>query len=87
MKKHLVKFIRNEDGAELIEWAIVIAIAAVIAVPVMILAGTAKTKVEQANTLIGGLDPTTGTTTTGGSGATGGSGTTGTTGGGVGGTT
>lgn len=85
MKKHLIKFIRNEDGAELIEWAIVIAIAAVIAVPVMLLAGTAKGKVEQANELIGGLDPTTGTVTTGGtSGATG---TGGTSTGGVGGTT
>lgn len=57
MKKFFKRFICEEDGAELVEWAIVIAIAAVIAVPVMALVMNAKNKVEDANQLLGEINP------------------------------
>lgn len=57
MKNFLRRFWQEEDGAELVEWAIVIAIVAVIAVPVMALMKTAQTKINDANTLINSINP------------------------------
>lgn len=52
IKQFLSRFIHEEDGAEMVEWAIIIAVAAVIAVAVMVLANTAKAKVEDANNML-----------------------------------
>ena len=57
MKKHLKRFMNEEDGAELVEWAIVIAIVAVIAVPVMALVKNAYEKVNAANEVLNQVDP------------------------------
>ncbi len=48
MKKYFKRFIHEESGAELIEFAIIIGIVAVLIIPVLGIAGTAKSKVEQA---------------------------------------
>lgn len=57
MKDFFKRFIHEEDGAEMVEWAIVIAIAAVIAVPVLALVKVASSKVNDASTLIGNINP------------------------------
>lgn len=78
MKDFFKRFIHEEDGAEMVEWAIVIAIAAVIAVPVLALVKVASSKVNDASKLIGDINPAdyiedgTGTGTGAGSGGTGG---------------
>jgi len=55
-KRYLVRFFREEDGAELIQFAIVIAIAAVLAVAVMAISQVAGTKIEEAKDLIDGIN-------------------------------
>ena len=57
MKDHLKRLVKEEDGAELVEWAIVIAIVAVIAVPVMALVKNAYEKVNSANAALNQVDP------------------------------
>jgi Flp pilus assembly pilin Flp len=52
MKKFFKAFLREEDGAELIEYAIVIAIVAVIAAVIVVIAKTVQRKVEGAKDLI-----------------------------------
>jgi len=81
MKGFVKRFIYDEDGAEMVEWAIVIAIAAVIAVPVLALVSVASSKVTDASKLIGDINPGayitngTGTSGTGGTGGASGAGT------------
>lgn len=79
MKDFFKRFIYGDDGAEMVEWAIVIAIAAVIAVPVLALVNIASSKVTDASELIGNINPgeyiTSGTGTGTGTGGTGTSGT------------
>lgn len=57
MKNFWNRFVHEEDGAEMVEWAIVIAIAAVIAVPVLALVRIASSKVNDASELIGNINP------------------------------
>lgn len=57
MKNFWKRFVHEEDGAEMVEWAIVIAIAAVIAVPVLALVRIASSKVNDASELIGNINP------------------------------
>lgn len=57
IKRFLTRFIYEEDGAELIEYALVVAIVAVLCGAVLVLVGTANTKVNEANDLINGIDP------------------------------
>lgn len=92
MKNYLNRFLREEEGTELIEWAIGIAIIAILAGTVFAIAQTANSKMAQANELIGQIDPNKvlngGTGTGAGTGTGTGTGTGGTGGGtGVGGTT
>ena len=57
MKNYLNRFLREEEGTELIEWAIGIAIIAILAGTVFAIAQTANSKMTQANELIGQIDP------------------------------
>lgn len=73
MKKYMKRFIHEEDGTELIEWAIGIAIVAVLCGAVLAIVTTAKGKIDDANKLIGQIDPTS-VVNGGGSGGGGGGG-------------
>lgn len=57
MKKYFNRFLTEEDGTELIEWAIGIAIIAILAGTVFVIAQTANSKMQQANDLISQIDP------------------------------
>ena len=73
MKKLFLRFIKEETGSELIQFAIVIAIVAALAVVAIRISDSAGTKMNEAADLIDNIDiPNGGTTggTTGG--ATGG---------------
>ena len=73
MKKLFMRFIKEETGSELIQFAIVIAIVAALAVVAIRISDSAGTKMNEAADLIDNIDiPNGGTTggTTGG--ATGG---------------
>ena len=74
MKKYLHRFIHEDDGTELSEWAIGIAIVAVLCGAVLVLVQTAKVKIDDANSLIGQIDPTIVTSGSGSGGGGGGSG-------------
>ena len=78
MNKFLQRFIHEEDGAEMVEWAIVIAIAAVIAVPVLALVRVANSKVQDASKMISEINPGDYINDTGDGGGTGADGTGGT---------
>lgn len=56
MKKFVNRFIHDENGAELIEFAIVIGIVALLVVPVLGLAMSSQAKVEDAQKQIDGLN-------------------------------
>lgn len=56
MKNFIRRLVHEEDGAEMVEWAIVIAICAVLAVPILSLVSTARGKVEEANNSLAGID-------------------------------
>lgn len=55
MKKFVKRFVHDENGAELIEFAIVIGIVALLVVPVLGLAMSSQAKVQDAQNQIDGL--------------------------------
>ena len=57
MKNYLKKFLKQEDGAELVEYAIVVAIVAVLAAAVLIIVGKVKGKIEAAGQQIEEINP------------------------------
>lgn len=57
LKRYIKKFVRSEVGAELVEYAIVVAIVALLAVGILSLAETAENKISEANDLIADIDP------------------------------
>lgn len=79
VKNYFKRFVREEDGGELVEYAIVIAIVAVLAAAVLGIVSVVKQKVADAGAQIGNINP--GSV----SGTAGGGATTPTIGGGVGG--
>ena len=61
LKNYFRNFCHEEDGSELVEYAIVIAIVAVLAAAVLIIVGTVQKKVESAGNEIAGIPiPTAG---------------------------
>ena len=80
IKDYFKRFVREEDGGELVEYAIVIAIVAILAAAVLGIVSVVKQKVVDAGDQIGNINPGS----VGGNG--GGGATTPTIGGGVGGT-
>lgn len=61
MRDLFKRFIQEEDGSELIQFAIIIAIAAVLAGVALAISQSAGDKMQQAADMINGIDiPTTG---------------------------
>ena len=56
MKDMVRNFMNDEQGAPLIEWAIIIAIVAVLGGIVWTIGGTIKAQLDQSASAIGGLD-------------------------------
>jgi Flp pilus assembly pilin Flp len=56
VKEYIKRLIRDEDGAELIQFAIIVAIAAVLAVAVLAVSNVAKGKMDEAKGLIEDID-------------------------------
>lgn len=56
LKKYLSRFVKCEDGAEIIEVAIVIALIAVLAVAIGSLIVAVKGKVEEAQSMVTGIE-------------------------------
>jgi Flp pilus assembly pilin Flp len=56
IKSYLKRFAKDEDGAELIEVAIAIALVAAVAAIIFVLIQTVGGKVEEAQTMIEGID-------------------------------
>lgn len=54
--KYLRRFFRDENGAELIQFALVIAIVAVLAIAIQGVVSSSKNKVNEAKDLIDGID-------------------------------
>lgn len=54
--KYLKRFFRDENGAELIQFALVIAIVAVLAIAIQGVVSSSKNKVNEAKDLIDGID-------------------------------
>lgn len=57
MKEYFKYFIKNEDGGELIEYAIIIAIVAVLGIAVFNIASIAENKITGAGEAIAGIGP------------------------------
>ena len=80
MKSYLAAFYKDENGAELIEVALAIAIVAILAAAIFGIIKVLLIKIEQAGNMIGDIDPSavggsgTGAGTGGGTGAGGGGG-------------
>lgn len=56
MKNYLRKFFYQEDGAELVEWSIVIAIVAILAAAVFAVVSIVYKQITSAGDTIGNLD-------------------------------
>lgn len=56
MKNYLKKFFHQEDGAELVEWSIVIAIVAILAAAVFAVVSIVYRQITNAGDTIGNLD-------------------------------
>lgn len=56
MKNYLKKFFHQEDGAELVEWSIVVAIVAILAAAVFSVVSIVYKQITNAGDTIGGLD-------------------------------
>lgn len=56
MKNYLKKFFHKEDGAELVEWSIVIAIVAILAAAVFAVVTIVYKQITNAGDTIGNLD-------------------------------
>lgn len=56
MKNYLRRFFEDESGAELIQFALVIAIVAVLAIAIQGVVSASKNKVDEAKDLIDGID-------------------------------
>lgn len=54
--KYLKRFFKDENGAELIQFALVIAIVAVLAIAIQGVVSSSKNKVNEAKDLIDGID-------------------------------
>lgn len=57
MKKFLSHFIHEDSGAELIEWAIILGIVAILGAAVLALAQIGKGKIDDASALISSINP------------------------------
>ena len=57
LKQYFNRFIYQDDGAELVEYCIVVAVVAVLAAAVFAVVGAVKNQIENAGTQISGLDP------------------------------
>lgn len=66
MKKYLHDFFKEEEGAELVQWCIIIAIAATLAVVALRISTKAQSKASEAENMIDEID--FGNTTNGASG-------------------
>ena len=56
MKKYLAKFIRDDEGMELIQVAMIIALAAIVGSGIYVLVGKATKTLVDAGNLIDGID-------------------------------
>lgn len=56
MKNYIQRFVKDENGAEIIEYAIVIGIVAVLVIALIAIVAIVKQKMEQSGELIGGID-------------------------------
>jgi|GEM_PF-6388594 len=87
MKQYFRKFMREDDGAELVEYAIVIGIVAVVAVAVFAVVSVVYAQINNAGEQISGLDINNAVTGNGGNNGNNSTGNNGITNGGVGDTT
>lgn len=60
MKRYLKQFIHEDDGAEIIEYAIIIAVVALLAISILTVVNIARNKITQAGEMIEGIDVTGG---------------------------
>lgn len=68
MKEYLKKFVAQEDGAELVEYSIVVAVVALLAGAVFAVVSAVKAQIENAANQIQGLDPNNASVNSGGGG-------------------
>ena len=54
--KYFRKFLKEDDGAELIQFAIVLAVVAVLAIAIQGITSSAKNKVDEAKDMIDGIE-------------------------------
>lgn len=60
MKRYLKQFIHEDDGAEIIEYAIIIAVVALLAISILAVVNIARNKITQAGKMIESIDVTGG---------------------------